>query len=92
MDHESNDPLFTLDVNECAERTHNCSDNENCVNIFKGFYCNCKTGYKRNRKNECVGNIFILLYFLNLFLNIFDHIFTLNRNSIMSRRISNWRR
>ena len=33
------------DVDECANNTHNCSDNAGCTNTDEDFACTCKKGY-----------------------------------------------
>ena len=40
--------LIILDVDECRENRHNCSNLEECQNTVGGFQCNCKFGYQRN--------------------------------------------
>ena len=45
-----------LDVNECEENLHNCTDLEICRNTFGGFNCDCVMGYqRRNANSQCEG-------------------------------------
>lgn len=50
--------LYILDIDECLERTHNCSSVENrtCSNINGSFLCVCETGYHEDNSTEgCIG-------------------------------------
>lgn len=38
-------PSSSNDVDECADGSHTCSDNENCINTVGSFICSCKNGY-----------------------------------------------
>ena len=45
------------DVDECATRTHNCSDHAMCNNTNGGHNCTCKKGFIGDGQN-CTGNTF----------------------------------
>ena len=48
--------VIILDVDECRENRHNCSNLEECQNTVGGFHCNCKPGYQRNNTTgNCEG-------------------------------------
>ena len=38
------------DIDECSEKTHNCSDTQICTNLDPGFTCDCKNGYLLNQE------------------------------------------
>ncbi|KAH3861667.1 hypothetical protein DPMN_024601, partial [Dreissena polymorpha] len=40
-----------VDINECL--TNPCGNNQNCMNTFGSYYCECNTGYHRNVSNKC---------------------------------------
>uniref|UniRef100_A0A3Q4I264 Fibulin 2 n=1 Tax=Neolamprologus brichardi TaxID=32507 RepID=A0A3Q4I264_NEOBR len=46
------------DINECAQRTHNCGDGFECVNTEGSFRCNpktrCPVGFSHNMQGRCV--------------------------------------
>ena len=47
--------VFILsDVNECADATHECSENAVCINTFGSYVCRCKDGYRGNGRT-CYG-------------------------------------
>ena len=48
--------VLYLDINECVEKTANCSNDENaiCTNEPGTYNCACKNGYKQEG-DECVG-------------------------------------
>jgi len=53
---------FTLfvDVDECKENTHNCS--QMCRDTTPGFECACDPGYEMNDDSTCKGkNLKLLL-------------------------------
>ena len=43
-----------IDINECTERTHNCSVNGLCTNMNGSYSCECHHGYMGNGF-ECPG-------------------------------------
>ena len=49
------------DIDECTNGTHNCSDEEVCINLFPGtFTCECARGYERTATGElhvCQGEL-----------------------------------
>ena len=49
--------LYSLDVDECAEETHDCHvmSNATCVDTDGSFYCNCTEGFIGNG-TFCDGN------------------------------------
>ena len=48
--------ILQLDVDECEENIHNCTNLEVCRNRFGIFDCPCITGYQRNNTNgQCEG-------------------------------------
>ena len=44
------DHLLSIDVDECAEGTHNCHvmSNASCFDTDGSFYCNCIQGFQGN--------------------------------------------
>lgn len=46
------------DINECAQRSHNCGDGFDCVNTEGSFRCNpktrCPVGFSHNMQGRCV--------------------------------------
>lgn len=48
---------FVLDINECVDPAlNNCNPLiEDCVNNFGSHVCNCKPGYARNDKGDCIS-------------------------------------
>ena len=53
--------IFTPDIDECTEGTHNCDPNASCANTPGSFICTCNTGYSGNG-TSCIGTSFIHLY------------------------------
>ena len=45
--------FFALDIDECAEGTHNCA--QQCVNTQGGFNCSCYSGYDLMPDGTCKG-------------------------------------
>lgn len=43
-----------LDIDECKEKDA-CEYGAICVNEMGGYKCNCKTGFKKDSRDECVG-------------------------------------
>ena len=37
--------IFTSDINECDEGSHDCDENANCTNTEGSFFCTCNAGY-----------------------------------------------
>ena len=47
---------FFLDIDECAEGTHQCKGgNIECINIPSGYNCKCKAGYVGDQRRGCKG-------------------------------------
>ena len=46
----------SLDLDECAEGTHNCDVNAECNNTLGSYNCKCKDGFRGNGTN-CKGNL-----------------------------------
>ena len=44
---------YLLDLNECEDGTHNCSDI--CVNSDGGFECDCSPGFTLVNSTACEG-------------------------------------
>ncbi len=42
-----------IDINECEEDAHNCTDV--CVNVQGGFKCACNQGYTLADPTSCTG-------------------------------------
>ena len=45
-----------IDINECAEGTHNCGISEQCKNRAGSFRCetqNCPQGYQKDSRGNC---------------------------------------
>jgi hypothetical protein len=50
---------YISDVDECANETHNCSENTTCTYTPDSYNCQCLSGYKENEK-KCSGtNVWI---------------------------------
>ena len=45
----------SLDLDECADGTHNCDVNAECNNILGSYNCTCKDG-SRGNGTKCTGN------------------------------------
>ena len=52
-------PMLTndvfLDIDECSTSAHNCTQNQQCVNMPGTFICECVSGY-RFSGGTCKGN------------------------------------
>ena len=46
--------VCVIDINECTERTNNCSVNGLCTNVNGLYRCECRHGYMGNGF-ECPG-------------------------------------
>lgn len=42
------------DIDECASGTHNCREDQVCINLRGSFTCQCLPGYQK-RGEQCVG-------------------------------------
>lgn len=53
------DTLFSLDIDECVVRTHNCGMGFECLNTDGSFKCNskqrCLTGFTEDSHGNCIG-------------------------------------
>ena len=52
-----------VDINECEENLHTCTETETCINTFKSFKCNpvleCKKGFAPDSFGRgCVGKCY----------------------------------
>nr|CAD7397575.1 unnamed protein product [Timema cristinae] len=43
-----------VDIDECAQGTHDCGRGQICQNRQGGYLCQCPTGYTTNQLKECV--------------------------------------
>ena len=48
--------LLSLDIDECAAGTHDCSPDALCVNLIGSYNCTCKQGFLGNGK-DCQGRM-----------------------------------
>ena len=46
--------LLLLDTDECTTGTHNCTQNQQCINMPGSFVCECVSGY-RMLNETCEG-------------------------------------
>ena len=62
--------MLSIDIDECAEGTHNCHmmSNASCFDTDGSFYCNCSQGFEGNG-TFCDG---ILFYQCFSILGLFD--------------------
>ena len=60
----TNVTVSSLDIDECAEETHNChvTSNATCSDTDGSFYCNCTEGFEGNG-TYCNGNAFPFVCF-----------------------------
>ncbi|XP_042211836.1 fibrillin-2-like isoform X3 [Homarus americanus] len=42
-----------IDVDECADGTHQCTGNQECSNRQGGYICQCPTGFRHNSLRQC---------------------------------------
>ena len=49
--------VFSTDVNECQDQTHNCHEDAQCSNNIGSFSCTCLQGYSGDGVN-CSGMIY----------------------------------
>ena len=60
--------VCVIDINECTEKTHNCSVNGLCTNTNGSYRCECRHGCRGNDfecsgENSCSFEAFFLLIF-----------------------------
>ena len=62
-----------LDIDECSTGDHNCTQNQQCVNMLGTFICECIGGYELVNGN-CEGNqhVMIILFRLSLIVCVND--------------------
>lgn len=62
-----------LDIDECADGSHQCTGNQLCSNRQGSYICQCPPGYRLNSLRQCqdvnecesyFGNVCINIYFL----------------------------
>ena len=46
--------MFLVDINECNDSTHMCSDNATCINAPGSYECECLDGFTGDGFN-CSG-------------------------------------
>ena len=46
---------FHVDVDECVEETHGCSENADCLDTIGSFQCLCRPGFSGDGVNNCTG-------------------------------------
>ena len=55
-----------LDIDECSTGDHNCTQNQQCVNMPGTFICECVSGYELVN-GICEGNQLVMII---LFINV----------------------
>ena len=64
--------FFTLDLDECKDKTHQCDVKANCTNIPGSYNCTCRPGYRGNGR-ICNGIIsYLSLHFIFLQVVLFS--------------------
>jgi len=56
--------FFFVDVNECQDGLHNCSEQAECVNTNGSYLCSCLPGYTGTGK-ECI-DMLMLTFLTNM--------------------------
>lgn len=59
--------MLSIDIDECAEGTHNCHmmSNASCFDTDGSFYCNCSRGFEGNG-TFCDGTVLPMPLILGL--------------------------
>ena len=50
--------LLTIDIDECALGTHDCSPNADCIDTTENYTCICRSGFTGDGRT-CTGMIII---------------------------------
>ena len=56
-----------LDIDECSTGVHNCTQNQQCVNMPGTFICECVSGYELLNGN-CEGNQHAMIIYVRCIL------------------------
>ena len=65
---------MVIDIDECSDDTHDCSENARCENVLGSYTCTCKVGFVGNgqtcvckrgyRGDNCEGTYSIIIIML----------------------------
>lgn len=59
--------FILIDIDECAEGTHQCEEMQECINQEGGHLCRCPLGYRLTRSaSGCEGIAFSFSWFSSL--------------------------
>src|SRR6185503_8315446 len=50
----SSEKGYCVDEDECANRLHNCRDNQICRNTYRNYTCDCIKGYNKDQFGNCI--------------------------------------
>ena len=60
-----NDCITYVDIDECSNGSHNCSENKTCTNTLGSYDCQCPPGFQEKiNDDECKGITILLLLLL----------------------------